>query len=84
MKVALAVPELPSVTVTSSIESEGSRIVVRDRAQAEVVGDRRVRGLERRIVKLSSISSRASPIRATSTVVEVSPGAKVSVPLAAV
>ena len=36
-------PVLPSVTVTSLIESDGARVVVGDRADALPVGDRGVR-----------------------------------------
>ena len=78
MKVALAVPALPSVTVTSSTESDGSGsssvIVPRPWPSAIVAFE----APERPTVKVSSISSSASPIRATSTVFEVWPGVKVS------
>ena len=44
MKVAVTVPALPSVTVTSPIDGADERVVVGDRARALAVGDRRVDG----------------------------------------
>ena len=42
VKVGVRRPALPSVTVTSLIDSVGRRVVVGDRADARAVGDRRV------------------------------------------
>ena len=83
VKVALTVPELPSVTVTSLIESAGV-VVVSDGAQALPVGDRRVRRVrevdEERLVRLVEQVA----VDRTVTVFVVWPGVKVSVPFVAV
>ena len=85
MNVALVVPALPSVTVTSLIESVGGVVVVDDRPDALGVGDGRVRGAaevhEERLVRLD----RGVAVRpATVTLCVVAPGGKVSVPEVAV
>jgi hypothetical protein len=45
VKVALVVPVLPSVTVTSLIASDGVAIIIGDRAKALVICDGRVDGV---------------------------------------
>ena len=83
MKTALTVPLFPSATDTSLTDSEGvassSAIVPRPLSSASVA----FTGLERLTVKVSSVSSRASPAIGTTIVRAVSPARKVSVPLAA-
>ena len=83
MKTALALPVWPSAMVTSPIERAGSGsssvIVPRPLASPSVA----LTGSERPTLKVSSISSSASPLTETVTVFEVSSGAKVSVPAAA-
>ena len=69
MKVAFDVPALPSVTVTSLIDERRRGVVVGDRAEALRVGDRGVRPRWLRLtMKLSSTSSRRSPLTGTVTV----------------
>ena len=79
MKVAATVPESPSATVTSSIESVGSAsssvIVPRPRLSAIVA----LVWFESVRVYVSSNSSRTSPCTWTVTVFVVSPAANVSV-----
>ena len=77
-------PAFPSVTVTSPIDSAGaasSSVIVPTR---RAVGDRGVAAPLRLTVNVSSGSSSASRLTGTVNVCDVSPGAKVSVPLAAV
>jgi hypothetical protein len=73
---------LPSVTLTSSIDSCGSGsssvIVPRPEPSAIVA----LIALESSTVYVSSASSKLSPFTSTVSVFEVSPGANVSVPLA--
>ena len=78
MKVALAVPALPSVTVTSSTDSDGSgssSVIV---PEAEVVRERRVAGVREAdreaLVYLVTRVTYKGDVDGS----EVSPGAKVS------
>ena len=74
MNVALTVPVLPSVTVTSLIESDGvaSSSVIVPMPCASVT--RAPTALERFTANVSSPSSRTSPFTVTVIVFVVSPG----------
>ena len=82
VKIALIVPELPSVTATSLIESAGvpssSVMMPVPWLSRNVALD----GLERLTKKVSFASSRRSPLTDTVTDLVVSPAANVSVPVA--
>ena len=73
VNVALTVPALPSVTLTSLIESVG-RVVVGDGADALGVGDGGIAAPDRLTKKVSLISSSMSPWTGTVNVCVVSPG----------
>ena len=83
VKFAFTVPELPSVTVTSSIERDGSpsssRIVPMPWPSAIVA----FVGPERLTKYVSLLSFSRSPLTRTVTVLVVWPAAKVTVPLPA-
>ena len=83
VKVAVVVPALPSVTVTSLTDRVGaassSVIVPRPEPSAIVAFP----GLERVMPKVSSISSSTSPFTVTVNVVVVEPAETVLLPLAA-
>jgi hypothetical protein len=80
VKTALAVPLFPSGTVTSSIETFGaasSSPIVPTPWPSAIVA---LTALERLTSKVSSASSRVSPLTSTVTVFVVSPVRKVSWP----
>ena len=84
MKLATTEPLSPSVTVTSSIESEGcgsSSLIVPRPCPSAIVA---LIALARFNVYVSFDSSRRSPLTSTVTCFVVSPAAKLSVPLPAV
>ena len=83
MKTAFVVPLLPSVTVTSSIESAGAASSLRMVPAPEASARLAPLAPERLTRKPSSGSATASPTTATVTVFVVSPGAKVRLPEAA-
>ena len=84
MYVALTVPELPSVTVTSPTEIVGgasSSVIVPRPSPSAIVA---LTGSARFAVKVSSISSSVSPIVCTVSVRVVIPGLKTRLPPMAV
>ena len=82
MNVAVVVPALPSVTVTSSIDRVGgasSSVIVPAPWPSAIVA---LAGLDRSTENVSLASSSRSPLTATVNVCVVCPAANVSVPLA--
>jgi hypothetical protein len=82
VKTAFTVPALPSVTVASSIESDGapsSSVIVPSPDPSPIVA---LTALVRLTLNVSSASSSVSPLTSTVTVFVVSPVRKVSCPVA--
>ena len=65
MNTALTVPPLPSITLTSPIEIVGAASSFEMVPTACPSGDRRVHGIDRSSVKVSSPSNLVSPFTAT-------------------
>ena len=87
MNAALVLPELPSLTVALAIDTVGAVLLASSLVMVPVavaVPSVAPLGLVSFTVKVSFGSTTASPVTATLTVCEVTPGAKVKVPEVAV